>query len=548
MAMTRREFLRRAGIIGATLPVASAMIGCVDNPELESVALPDYEYDGPLGPEDLFQHSVASGDPTEASVIIWTRVTPEDEPSEVDVYWEFARDPDFEERIDAGYVTTGPTRDYTVKVDAFGLLPASTYYYRFQSQGRMSPVGRTRTAPAGAYEHARFAVVSCSNYQRGLFHIYADIAAREDLDFVMHLGDYIYEGGANTPDPEFPDLAGRINEPATEIISLSDYRTRYSLYRRDPDLQEVHRQHPFIVVWDDHESANNSWENGAQNHQEETEGPWSERKADSIQAYFEWLPIREQEQPGQIWRKLSYGDLFDVIMLDTRLWGRDEAVRATDSLDPDRTILGFDQEAWLEQELAASNATWKVVGQQVMMAQLKGRGLPNSEGGGTYLNGDQWDGYAASRFRFFDLLRERDVDNVIVLTGDIHTSWASDLTPDPNNPDAYDPGSGDGSLAVEFVCTSVTSPGLPFLPPGVIDNLKVANPHIKYIDLLRRGYVVIDLKPDRAQGAYFHVDTIFEREHEVTFSAALSTDAGANRLRFDDEPAEGKADPPALAP
>ncbi len=548
MAMTRREFLRKAGIIGATLPVATSLIGCVDNAEMEELPLPEYDYDGPVGPETLFTHGVASGDPTPSSVILWTRITDEEKPAEVEVYWEIARDPAFEERLDAGFVYTNEYRDYTVKIDTIGLLPATTYYFRFTCLGRTSPIGRTRTAPAGAYDRARFAVVSCSNYQNGFFHIYADIAKRPDLDFVMHLGDYIYEGGARSPDPDRPELDGRINEPPHEIITLTDYRQRYAVYRRDPDLQEVHRQHPFIVVWDDHESANDAYKNGAQNH-DPSEGLWAARKAASIQAYFEWMPIRESEQEGRIWRHLSYGDLMDVIMLDTRIWGRDETVNNVEAaLDPSRTILGFDQETWFHKQLADSKAAWRIVGQQVMMAHLKTNGAPNSEGGGQWLNNDQWDGYGASRFNFFDALRANDVDNTIVLTGDIHTSWASDLTPDPNNPEAYDSESGDGSLAVEFVCTSVTSRGLLSLPEFVLMRLSEQNPHIKYIDLVRRGYVVIDVTPNRAQGAYFHADTVDTREHEITFSVAFGVESGSNRLVADDGPAEPKADAPELAP
>jgi alkaline phosphatase D len=549
MAMTRREFLRRAGIIGATLPVATAMIGCVDNPEIEDEPLPEYTYDGELGPENIFEHGVASGDPTPASVILWTRITVPEPTAEVEVYWEIARDPNFEELLDAGFAFTHPDRDYTVKIDAFGLLPATTYYYRFTYLGRRSPVGRTRTAPNGPYDHARFAVVSCSNYEAGFFHVYADIARQADLDFVMHLGDYIYEYGVRGDGPDRGELQGRVHEPDYEIITLADYRQRYANYRRDPDLAEVHRQHPFIVVWDDHESANNAYKDGAQNH-DPSEGLWPEREADSYQAYVEWMPIRETEQEGRIWRKLTYGDLMDVIMLDTRIWGRDMTVPNFEvALDPSRTILGFDQEEWFADQLITSRAAWRIVGQQVMMAHLKTNGKPNSEDfGGSWLNSDQWDGYGASRFRFFDVLRDNQIDNTIVLTGDIHTSWASDLTPDPNNPDAYDPESGEGSLAVEFVCTSVTSGGLDALPEFLRDRIFGENPHIKYIDLVRRGYVVVDVKPDRAQGAWFHADTVATREHEITFSVAFGVDSGSNRLVLEDEPAAAKAEAPALAP
>jgi alkaline phosphatase D len=282
------------------------------------------------------------------------------------VRWQIARDGAFTDIARSGELTTDGDRDYTVKVDVTGLSPATTYYYRFIALGGSSPIGRTRTAPSGGVARLRFAVVSCSSYAHGFFHAYRSIAQRLDLDAVVHLGDYIYEYGSGQYGTARP------YEPEHEILNLADYRARYAYYRKDPDLQAVHRQHPFIAVWDDHESANNAWVDGAENHTPGAEGKWADRKAAAAQAYAEWMPIRELEGPTKIYRSLRYGDLAELIMLDTRSWGREEQVPQSDSRinDPNRQLLGQDQEAWLSERLRTSTAQWKLVGQQVMMGQL----------------------------------------------------------------------------------------------------------------------------------------------------------------------------------
>jgi alkaline phosphatase D len=267
--------------------------------------------------------------------------------------------PDFRRIAARGRTATGAARDFTVKVDAAGLKPATTYYYRFQALGERSPVGRTRTAPASGAKQIRLAVVSCSSLPHGYFNVYRRVAERPDLDAVLHLGDYIYEyanGG-------YGDGAalGRIPEPNKEIIALDDYRTRYAQYRRDPDLQEAHRQHPFIVVWDDHEIANNTWRDGAANHNPQNgEGDFAPRRAAAVQSYLEWMPIREDRfsREARIYRTFHYGSLADLVMLDTRLVGRDEQPPNRDAIaildDPKRSMLGAAQEDWLNGRLAAS--------------------------------------------------------------------------------------------------------------------------------------------------------------------------------------------------
>ena len=485
----------------------------------------------------VFLHGVASGDPMPGAVILWTRVTlPAGMTGDVVVTWEIARTVDFAAIVAMGTFTTTAARDHTVKVDATGLTAGTTYYYRFRANGMTSPVGRTRTAPSGTVDRARLAVISCASMAHGYFHVYRALSRRLDLDAVLHLGDYIYEYG----NEQYGDV--REYDPPMEIVSLSDYRRRHAHYKRDADLRAAHQQHPFITVWDDHEFANNSWEGGAENHTPMTQGDWAARKAAAEQAYFEWMPIREQSD-GRIYRRLQFGSLLDLVMLDTRIWGRQLQTTGMNPPfnDPMRTILGAAQEQWLQEQITTSRATWKVVGQQVMMGQLP-----------QFLNTDAWDGYPAARTRFFSLLRSMQINDVVVLTGDIHSSWAMDLTETPTNTATYDPATGRGSLAVEFVCPAITSPGF---PPGIVTttalSLLARNTHMKYFDLVRRGYVILDVTQTRLQGAFFHFEhgtTFLPDATTDGFSGAFSTVPGRNHLERDSMAALAPADAPAAAP
>jgi len=525
MKLSRREMLRLTAGAGM-LPMSAWVAACGDD-----------ERTVVRGPSGLFAHGVASGDPLADAVILWTRVSPSS-PGAVRVDWEIASDPGFARVVAGGAVMTDESLDYTVKVDATGLAAGTTYYYRFDAQLRTSPIGRTRTAPSGPVDQVRVAVVSCSKYSRGLFLAYRSVASRADLDVVLHLGDYIYEdAGAGEM---------RAHDPPREILTLDDYRTRYAQHRSDPHLQEAHRQHPFITVWDDHESSNNSFRDGAEGHGPE-DGDWFERKATAQRVYSEWMPIRVEEA-DRIFRRIAYGDLVDFVMLDTRLWGRDEQVGAGDVEaihDPERTIMGFDQEKWLAEQLRGSQARWKVVGQQVIFSQWKLSAAPNSEGGGAVGNSDGWDGYDASRRRVFEVLRAGEIDNVVVLAGDVHSSWAMDFTEDPNNPDTYDPRTGAGSLGVEFVTPGITNT----FPPRVPAELFLRpNPHVKYGEVTQRGYVILDLTPQRAQAAWFHFDRLDDESAEEHFAVAFSTEDGANHLVEDGAPAERDGEVAPLAP
>ena len=517
--LVRRSFLRGVGAVGTTL-LSEA---CASSDDSSNVSTPP----------SVFVHGVASGDPLPDAVILWTRVSTEDG-TPTAVRWQLSTSPQFASIAREGTFDTSSERDFTVKVDATGLEPGTTYYYRFDALGEQSPVGRTRTAPQGVTPRLRFAVCSCASYAHGYFHSYRALAQKPDLDAVVFLGDYIYEYGNG----QYGNV--REYDPPHEILTIDDYRRRYAHYRRDADLQEVHRQHPFLAIWDDHEFANNAFSAGAENHTEGTEGSFAERKAVAAKVYQEWMPLREQAG-GRIFRKLSYGDLADLLLLDTRIWGRVEQLEKNSSApaidDPERTILGDAQEDWLATELAESKAQYKIVAQQLMMGQFK-----------TFFNGDAWDGYPASRTRFFDIIENGAIDNVLVLTGDIHSSFCGELTRDPAAM-TYDPESGAGALAVEFVAPAVTSPGLPPALANAQAGILKDNRQLKFVDMVHRGYVVLDVDTKRAQAAWFLFDDIVDPDRATeTFAAAFSVASGSHHAVSDAEPAEGPTSSPTLAP
>lgn len=556
--LSRRDFLTRSGASVAALGLGPMMLaGCGDGSGGR------HPVDLPIdsGTNTIFRHGVASGDPLSDRVILWTRVTTASQAA-VPVTLRIARDAAFSVDVQQVLAMATPQRDFTVKLDMSGLAPATTYYYQFEFAGHPSAIGRTRTLPLGGLDRLRIAVASCSSYAHGYFNAYQRIAERADLDLVLHLGDYIYEYGNG----EYG--AARSYEPAGEIVSLEDYRTRHGQYKLEAELQELHRQHPVICVWDDHESANDSWQGGAENHQAAVEGDWPSRKARAQQAYDEWLPIRSTD-PSRIFRSFEIGNLVSLAMLDSRLFARSEPLQSSLSvpglplgaftasgafLDSSRTLLGDEQEQWLASLLRNSAAKWKLLGQQVMFGQLKLLGAPNALGLSQFLNPDQWDGYPVARNRIFDVLRgdadHAAIDNAVVLTGDIHTAWAMDLTPDPNNAlvaaGGYNPLTGEGALGVEFVATSVTSPGLDELA-AVQDTLRLNNPHIKYVDLSRKGYLLLDITEQRCQGEFWAVDGIQTRGGTESLQAVFQSADGDNHLS-PGTVSLPKFNPPGLAP
>jgi alkaline phosphatase D len=532
MSISRRDFMSALAIAGSAAPALTfarelaPFVGDADRA--------------------IFRHGVASGDPLHKRVMLWTRITPRrvsDEP--IQVQWVMARDPQMRHIVAKDDLETHAGRDYTVKVDVEDLEPGTTYYYRFRAQGVHSPLGRTRTLSVGNVDRLRLAVTSCSNYPYGFFNAYGAIGARHDLDAVLHLGDYIYEY-ANA---EYGDgtALNRLPVPNKETVALQDYRERHALYKTDPDLQEAHRQHPFITIWDDHETANNAWIGGAENHQVASEGDWLMRKAAALKAYFEWMPIREpqglndllqQQQTPAIYRRFRFGNLAELTMLDTRLIGRDEQVaKRTDAAainNPARQLLGTAQEQWLKSALLRSSVDkvqWRVIGQQIMMAQL------SLDGGKTIANEDQWDGYKPARERLFNHIKQEGINNVVVLSGDIHSTWGNELTMNPYD-GSYTPGTGKGSLGVEFITPGVTSPFLfPDTPEGAAQaagaaaQIKGINPQIRTAELFRRGYMVLDIDKQRAQCEWFYPKTLQQRSLLLDEGAKWYTASHSNLLK-----------------
>jgi len=496
MTVSRRRFITAAA--GATV-VAPGLVACAGS-GTEPAARSE------------FVHGVASGDPLQDRVIIWTRVSTSAATAEVS--WQLASDRQFDQLVASGTLITEASRDYTVKVDVTGLHSDTIYFYRFSSQSAVSMIGSTRTLPEGKPESFSLGVVSCSNYPVGYFNVYRALAERDDIDVVLHLGDYIYEY-ANKQYGDGTAL-GRIPKPDRECIELDDYRQRYGCYRSDEDLIAVHARHPFILVWDDHEFANNAWIKGAENHSED-EGSWAHRRAAATKAYFEWMPVREavSDRQNRLYRSFHVGDLFDLIMLDTRIIGRDQQLeKGRDWSDENRSLLGVQQEHWLQGELSASfesKTLWRVLGQQVVMAQVMGAD-------GKSLSSDFWDGYPASRQRLLAQLQQQGNSNNVVLTGDVHSSWASDICPSPFVPSgeqAYDSATGKGALAVEFVTPGVTSPGLKIKEEADESAARIvqSHPHIKYVDLFQRGYMVVQIDRQKVSNSWYHVDTISERSN-----------------------------------
>ncbi len=496
-----------------------------------------------------FAHGIASGDPLSDRVILWTRVTPS-AAGPVPVRWTVARDRALTQIVRSGTFETDASRDYTVKVDVDRLPAGTVLFYGFAVGAQASPVGRTKTAPKGKVDQARIAVCSCSNIPFGYFNAYDAMSKIEALDLVLHLGDYIYEYGREGYGGETGAKLGRQVEPPKEIVTLSDYRTRHAQYKADPALQAAHAAAPWMAVWDDHESANDSWAGGAQNHQPEAEGDWAARKAAALQAYFEWMPIRDMA-PGRareaIYRSVAWGDLIRIVMLETRLTARAQQLSFETDVaegpagflsklnDPDRQILGQGQEQWLSETFAASKdqAAWRLVGNQVILARMPApdltklpapildqlaqrfpplRAFAPLSALGVPWNLDAWDGYPAQRERVYEVARASGP--TIVVTGDTHAAWANECR------------TQSGALAaIEFGTTSITSPsfGDIFLPFDVGALLTEASPEVLWTDQHRRGFLLVTFKPEEALAEFFAVSTILEPTYELARIKAYRT-------------------------
>jgi alkaline phosphatase D len=516
--MRRRRFV---GLVG-TAALATSCGARVDAPigaRPVEPPQPDPPAPKPAPSPSPFVHGVASGDPLADRVVLWTRVELTADRDE-DIEWMIAEDPALAQVVASGVAPCSAARDHTVKVDAGGLAPGRTYHYGFRLGVHHSPVGRTRTLPVGPTERVRLAAVSCANYPTGFFGVYGAIARRDDLDLVLHLGDYIYEYA----DGEYGDplALGRLLSPPTECFSLADYRARHGLYKRDPQLQALHARHPVVAIWDDHELANDAWMDGAKNH-EAVEGPWAPRRDAAVQAYREWMPIRDPPQPGslQIHRAFRLGDLLELAVLDTRLVGRDKQLEAGDQrglAHRSRSLLGAAQERWLLDRLQRAHdegVTWRVIGQQVIFGQLRGAD-------GNPLELDKWDGYPAARDRILEFVARRGITDLIVLTGDIHSSFAFELGRDPF---ARRP---SPALAVELVAPAVSSPPLTRMPPA--EQLLAAHPHLRWAEVTQRGYVTLELSPTEARATWHLVADVGVPEIEVPAVKAFVIPRGRAQL------------------
>jgi len=502
----------------------------------------------------VFAFGVASGDPTATEVLLWTRITPV--PYAVpgsgrgparDVHWEVAADEEFSEVVQRGRTTTSAARDHTVKVVVGGLTPYTRYWYRFRVRRELSPVGRTQTTPdePGTTHALRLAFASCSNYTGGYFTAYRGIARRDDLDLVLHLGDYVYEYGNEPAVPGVPGSGDRYgpaalvgvrdHEPAVEMVSLEDYRVRHALYKTDPDAQAAHARHPWVVIFDDHEITNDAYATGAENHEEQDdpgtpytgtgqpdgvrpEGDFLERRARAFQAYLEWMPIREPEQWDpqphqgvQFFRRFSFGDLADLSVVETRQHRSQQVPAVVDGAvnpalaDPERQLPEREQLAWLTSGLRGSEKAWHLVGNQTVFARVLSTGGPE----GAVFNTDQWDGYQADQAAVTAAMGDAPVADAVVLTGDIHSSWANDLPADTSAYASGDGATGGTSAGVEFVCPSVTSNGFKEVlgsaaaAQDATAAFQARNPWIRYLDGIGHGFVVLDVTPERVQ-ADFH--------------------------------------------
>ncbi len=558
--ISRRELIQKSLFGFGALSLSTGFTGCHDSSDQETATL-----------QVNFEHGVASGDPLQDRVILWTRLTPNDASARLQVSWEIALDNQFQKIIKTDKVLTSASQDFTVKVDVTGLKPDQRYFYRFIFGDKTSPVGQTKTLPSSTSK-VSFAVCSCSNYPAGYFYVYREMA-KQNVDVVIHLGDYIYEYGADGYATEEAVKLGRTlaADNNKEIIKLDDYRKRYALYRKDKDLQALHHRHPFIVIWDDHELANDTWREGAENHQS-NEGSFPDRKLAALQAYFEWMPIRPvDEQHTRIYRQFDFGNLVQLTMLDTRIIARDEqldyanymtatglniAKFQADLTNPARTLMGYTQRDWLLGKLQQSTATWNVLGQQILMTKMlvpaelllslaeitsgnptadtlnkmntqitelvilkmrlkQGDPSLTSQEKARILtvapyNLDAWDGYFVEREILYGTLAQLN-KKVVVLAGDTHNAWSSNLY------------SKDGAfVGVELATSSVSSPGLEKylnIPLAQLQQFEFAFTtlidELNYCNLNQRGYLTVQFDETQVQSQWVYVDSIKKSKYSV---------------------------------
>jgi alkaline phosphatase D len=522
-----------------------------------------------------FAHGVGSFDPLHDRVILWTRTTA------ASVIWEVASEASFASILKTGTVAPQPATDYTVQVDVDGLSPATRYWYRFRANGDTSTIGRTQTlpAPGAAVERVRIGVVTCAEWEFGFFGGYRAIAERDDIDVVLALGDYIYEFGDDYGGIPSPKPGGRTHTPTHEIVTLADYRTRHRQYRTDPGLQKLHASHPVIAIYDDHEVCNDWWRDGGLGHVPATEGDFHARRDAGLRAFREWVPVRvTNADPTVVYRRFAFGNLVDLFMVDERRY-RDKQPQnavvgyfsvdpATD--DPNRTMLGAPQLGWLENGLTSSTAMWKVLGNPDSMlpvdvgpalagalsAALSPLGTPVPPVPPPLLV-EGWDGYNGERTRLLNFIHDHNVKDVVVLTGDYHESFASQL---PYDRSTYDL---DGnSAAVEFIAPAITSPGLAetlqmgSLPNALTintvfeANLAASNRWVKYHEGFAHGFGVAEFRADGMQFDFWFIEDRNDPNTVATPASSWTVPRGASVLAQAAGPLGPRpaVQPPAPAP
>ena len=564
---SRRDFIKSALIGVGTTTVSLSLIGCTNNDS--SPSYNDFNAS--------FNHGVASGDPLDDRVILWTRVTPEGEPQSVNVSLEVSLDKTFENLEFDEAITALKTNDYTIKVDLEGLKANTRYYYRFKVNENPSAIGQAKTLPRNDVEQVKFAVMSCANYPAGYFHAYGEAAKMQDLDAVLHLGDYIYEYGMGEYATDKAVELGRAlpADNQGELISLQDYRKRYALYRTDINLQKLHAKAPFIAVWDDHEVCNDAYINGAENHND-NEGMFTERKLAALKAYYEWMPIRPYVtgQAESLYRKFDFGSLVSLYMLDTRHEARAKPLDYQNYLDPTsgqldiagfqadltapaQQLIGTEQLTWLTDNIKTSQATWQVLGQQVLMtkmmlpaelltalanpnasiasqmtelAQLKSRvmaadtSLTEQEKGrisfAAPYNLDAWDGYPVEREMLLQTAKAAN-KNLVTIAGDTHNAWSGKLC------------NAQGDICgYEFATPSVSSPGLEYylqLPQAQVtefaDVLKLLVDDLEFANIHQRGFMTLTFTPDKIDSQWHFISDVqsqvFAIEHQQLMQKAL---------------------------
>jgi alkaline phosphatase D len=516
----RRNFLKSTGKgVGIALGVTIANSLPVNFASAESNKL---VYPFTLG--------IASGDPLPDGVVLWTRLAPDPlngggmSPHPFPVQWEVSLDPDFKKVVQRGTELSKPQLGHSVHVEVNGLHSSTWYYYRFKAGSEMSPVGRTKTAPAlhSQVDNLTFAFASCQNWPTGYFTAYQHMA-KDDLDLVIHLGDYIYEGRHNSSGVR------PIEQDFPEIYTIDDYRNRYALYKLDSDLQAAHANFPWLVTLDDHEVDNNWAGDVPQDPEKQSKEDFLRRRAIAFQAYYEHMPLRRTSFPNgssaQIYRRLSFGNLVDFSLLDTRQYRSDQAngdgwdSPTPESMDPSRTLLGEKQERWLLDGLSASQAKWKVLAQQVFFARRDGAFGPEKES----YSMDAWDGYPVARQRVLNFLEEKNISNTVVLTGDVHSSWANEVKANFDDKNSK-------NVAVEFVGTSITSGG-----DGSDVNSNTAqtlqeNPHIKFFSN-QRGYVRCKLTQQKWQTDYLVVPYVSRPGAPIETRTSFIVEDGTSSLQ-----------------